>query len=116
MNKNELNSILTSIKKMLGPVEEYEHFDADLIIHINSAFSILTQLGIGPKEGFVIHDKSTLWTDFLKDETKLEMVKSYVYMKVKLIFDPPTSSPALASMERMVTEFEWRSNIAAETK
>ncbi len=116
MNENELNSILTSIKKMLGPAEEYEHFDADLIIHINSAFSILTQLGIGPKGGFVIHDKSALWTDFLKDETKLELVKSYVYMKVKLIFDPPASSAALASMERMVTEFEWRANIAVETK
>lgn len=116
MSEHELDSILTSIKKLIGPVEEYEHFDTDLIFHINAALSILTQLGIGPKKGFLIRDKSAVWTDFLKDEIKLEMVKSYVYMKVKLVFDPPTSSAAVASMERMITEFEWRSNVAVETK
>ena len=86
-----MESILTSIKKMLGITEEYEHFDSDLIIHINSVFMILTQLGVGPPSGFSIQDKSTTWKEFISDETKLQLVKSYMHMKVRLIFDPPLS-------------------------
>ena len=77
-----MESILTSIKKMLGITEEYEHFDSDLIIHINSVFMILTQLGVGPPSGFSIQDKSTTWKEFISDETKLQLVKSYMHMKV----------------------------------
>ena len=110
-----MESILTSIKKLLGITEEYEHFDADIIIHINSVFMILTQLGVGPSEGFSIKDKSTTWNEFVSDN-QLESVKSYMHMKVKLMFDPPLSSAVMECMNRMISEFEWRLNIAAESK
>ena len=101
-------SILTSIKKLLGITEEYTHFDADIIMHINSVFMILMQLGIGPTDGFSISDDSAVWSDFLSDATWFESVKSYVYMKVKLIFDPPQSGTVIGSMEKLISEFEWR--------
>ena len=110
-----MESILTSIKKLLGIAEEYEHFDADLIMHINSVFSILTQLGVGPSEGFSIEDKTATWNDFIPDGLMLQSVKSYVYLKVKLLFDPPTSSSVMESSNRMISEFEWRLNVAAES-
>lgn len=109
-----MESILTSIKKMLGITEEYTHFDQDIIMHINSVFMILTQLGVGPSEGFSIQDAYAVWTDFIPDTTKLESVKSYVYMKVKLLFDPPLSSAVTESMNRMISEFEWRLNVAVD--
>lgn len=111
-----MESILTSIKKMLGITEEYEHFDSDLIIHINSVFMILTQLGVGPPSGFSIQDKSTTWKEFISDETKLQLVKSYMQTKVKLLFDPPLTSAVIASMEKTIAEAEWRLNVAAETE
>lgn len=111
------DSILTSVKKLLGITEECTDFDADIIIHINSALMILTQLGVGPIEGFSIQDKTVLWTNFLgEDNQKLESVKSYVYMKVRLMFDPPSSSAVMESMNRMISELEWRLNVAAESK
>jgi hypothetical protein len=111
-----MESILTSIKKLLGIAEEYEHFDADIIMHINSVFMVLTQLGVGPSEGFSISDKSEIWNDFIPEVSKIELVKTYTYLKVKLIFDPPTSSAVLSSMERQIDMFEWRLNVAAEMK
>lgn len=110
-----MGSILTSIKKLLGIPEDHDHFDADIIIHINSVFMILTQLGVGPSKGFVIEDDTSEWTDFIPDTTKVEAVKSYVYLKVRLIFDPPTSSAVIESINRMISEYEWRLNVAAET-
>lgn len=110
-----MESILTSIKKMLGIVEEYEHFDADLIMHINSVLSILTQLGVGPSEGFSIADKTTTWSEFLPANKNLESVKTYVYMKVKLIFDPPLSSSVSEAMNRMISELEFRILIEADS-
>ena len=110
-----MESILTSIKKLLGIAEEYEHFDADLIMHINSVFSILTQLGVGPSEGFMIEDATATWNDFIPDGLVLQAVKSYIYLKVKLLFDPPTSSAVIESANRMINEFEWRLNVAAES-
>ena len=110
-----MESILTSIKKLLGIEEEYEHFDQDLIIHINSVFMILNQLGVGPSEGFVIEDKTAKWTDFIEDPVKMQAVKSYVYLKVKLLFDPPLSSAVIESTNRMISEYEWRLNVAAES-
>ena len=110
-----MESVLTSIKKMLGITEEYEHFDSDIIMHINSVFMILTQLGVGPPSGFSIRDKTSTWKEFISDETKLQLVKSYMHMKVKLLFDPPLSSAVIASMEKMIAEAEWRLNVAAET-
>lgn len=109
-----MESILTSIKKLLGIVEEYEHFDADLIMHINSVFSILTQLGVGPIDGFSIQDESAVWTDFIQDNSKIELVKSYIHLKVKLLFDPPLSSAVIEAMNRMISEFEWRLNVAVD--
>lgn len=110
-----IESILTSIKKMLGITEEYEHFDSDIIMHINSVFMILTQLGVGPPSGFSIRDKTSIWKEFVSDETKFQLVKSYMHLKVKMLFDPPLSSAVMASMEKMIAEAEWRLNVAAET-
>ena len=109
-----MESILTSIKKMLGIAEEYTHFDEDLIMHINSVFAILTQIGVGPSEGFSIEDKTDVWTDFIQDNKKLESVKSYTYMKVKLLFDPPINSSVIESMNRIISELEWRILISGE--
>lgn len=109
-----MESILTSIKKLLGIAEEYEHFDADLIMHINSVFSILTQLGVGPSEGFSIEDEVAVWTDFIPKKSKIEFVKSYVHLKVKLLFDPPLGSAVIESMNRMISELEWRIQVAAD--
>lgn len=109
-----MESILTSTKKLLGITEEYEHFDKDIIMHINSVFLNLTQLGVGPKEGFFIEDDTAEWTDFIDDNIQLQAVKSYIYLKVKLLFDPPLSSAVIESMNRMIAEFEWRLRLAAE--
>lgn len=109
------DSILTSIKKLLGITEECIDFDADIIIHINSVLMILTQLGVGPSEGFFIEDKNDYWDDFLEDIEQLESVKTYVYLKVRLIFDPPSSSAVIESFNRTISELEWRLNVAAES-
>ena len=107
-------SILTSIKKMLGITEEYTYFDSDIIMHINSVLMILTQLGVGPPEGFSIEDDSAIWEDYISDATQLQAVKSYIHLKVKLLFDPPTTSSVTESMNRLIGELEWRLNVAAE--
>ena len=109
-----MDSILVSIKKLLGIAADYTHFDPDIIMHINSAFSILTQLGVGPPEGFRIEDNTKTWNDFIGDVTRIDAVKSYVYLKVSLMFDPPTSSAVLSAKERQISELEWRLNVAAE--
>lgn len=107
-------SILTSIKKLLGITEDYEHFDQDIIMHINSVFFTLTQLGVGPEEGFSIEDKTSNWSDFASDISKVEAVKSYTYLKVRLLFDPPTSTALIESMNRMISEMEWRINVSVD--
>ena len=109
-----MESILTSIKKMLGITEDYTHFDDDIIMHINSVFMILTQMGVGPAEGFYIEDKSALWDDFMTDDANLQSVKSYMYLKVKLLFDPSASSAVTESMNRLISELEWRLYVAAD--
>ena len=109
-----MESILTSIKKLLGIDEEYTQFDSDIIMHINSVFLNLTQLGVGPSEGFQIEDDSDTWEDFIGDSNQLQAVKSYVYLKVKLLFDPPLSSSVIESMNRMIAELVWRLNVAVE--
>lgn len=109
-----MESILTSIKKLLGITEAYEHFDPDIIMHINSVFMILTQMGVGPAEGFIIEDETSVWSDFMPDTIKLESVKSYMYLKVKLLFDPPTSGIVTEAMNRQISEYEWRLTVAAD--
>lgn len=109
-----MDSILTSVKKLLGIAEEYTQFDEDIIMHINTVFLNLTQLGVGPEEGFSIEDDSAIWDDFIEDNIQLQAVKSYMYLKVKLLFDPPLSSSVVESMNRMIAELEWRLNVAVE--
>lgn len=110
-----MDSILVSIKKMLGISEDVKIFDADIIIHINSVFMILNQLGVGPSKGFSITDATSTWSEFIPNESSIEAVKSYVYLKVRLLFDPPTSSAAIESYNKMIAEFEWRINVMVET-
>ena len=110
-----MESILTSIKKMLGITEEYKQFDPDIIMHINSVFMILNQLGVGPSEGFRISDEHAKWSDFISDDDNLDLVKSYMAMKVRLLFDPPQSSIVMEATNRMISEAEWRLNVATES-
>lgn len=104
------NSILQSTKKNLGLAENYTVFDEDVIMHINSVFSTLNQLGIGPLEGFAITDDTSVWEDFLTD-VRLNSVKSYVYLRVKLLFDPPTTSFVLEALKEQIKELEWRMHV-----
>ena len=110
-----MESILTSIKKLLGIEEDYTHFDTDIIMHINSVLSILNQLGVGPSEGYSIKDARATWDEFITDSTRLELVKTYVYLKVRLMFDPPSSSSAIESMKQLISELEFRIIVAVET-
>ena len=110
----DTESILTSIKKLLGITEDYTVFDTDLIIHINSVFLTLSQLGVGLEEGFMITSKDETWGDYMESGALLNAIKSYVYLKVRLLFDPPSSSSVSDSMRNMINELEWRINIEGE--
>lgn len=103
-----MESILISIKKLLGMPKEYTAFDQDVIMHINSVFMVLKQLGVGPSQGFFIEDDSTTWDEYIEDPLKWHAVKSYMYAKVRLIFDPPQNSSHIKCLEQAVAEFEWR--------
>lgn len=106
-------SILTSIKKLLGITEECTDFDASIIMHINSVFMVLSQLGVGPSGGFRIEDDTATWSDYITDDNNLDAVKSYIHLKVKLLFDPPLSSAVTQAINQMINELEWRLNIGA---
>lgn len=108
------DSILDSIKKILGMPPDYDAFDTDLVIHINSVFGILAQLGVGPEGGFSISDNTTLWNEYLGDSKDLEMVKSYMALKVRLVFDPPTIGAVMDAMKEQIREFEWRLNVQVD--
>lgn len=110
------DSILTSIKKMLGITEEYTHFDTDIIIHINTVFMTLNQLGVGPSSGFKIEDNGKLWMDYISEDDDLEAVKTYIYLKVKLLFDPPLSSSVIEVMKQSIAELEWRLNVQTSSE
>lgn len=109
-------SILKSTKKILGVAEDYTVFDLDIITHINTAFSTLTQLGVGPPNGFMIDDESEVWDDFIDVDTdpQYNSIKSYVFLKVRALFDPPTTSYLIAATERQIQELEWRLNVHRE--
>lgn len=107
-------NILNSIKKLLGIPEDYTAFDQDIMIHINSVFMILSEMGVGPSNGYSLKDGTEKWGDFISDDKNLEGIKTYIYMKVKTIFDPPLNSAVLASMKELISEFEWRINNEAE--
>lgn len=107
-------SILMSIKKLLNVDEEDPAFDTDIGMLINAEFMTLHQLGIGPDDGFSIHEADTKWTDFSDDPTLIESVKAYIYMKVRMIFDPPASSVVADAFNARIHELEFRMNVQAE--
>lgn len=115
VNISNNDSILTSIKKLMGLTEEYDAFDQDILVLINSVLFELEQIGVKSKEGFVLSDKTAVWSDYSDDDRLLNALKPYIYMKTKLTFDPPTSSGALDSMNRIIDRFEWRINLYADT-
>ena len=108
------NSILISTKKILGIAADYTEFDLDVITHINSVFNTLHDLGVGPVEGFAIEDAIAEWGDFLGGDVKLNRVRSYVYLRVRLLFDPPTTSFAIQALNEQAKEMEWRLNAITE--
>ena len=111
-----MESILITIKQMLGPGAEHEHFDPEIINHINSVLADLNQMGVGPDDGFRIEDETSVWSDFIDTDTNLfDSVKTYIYLRVKLIFDPPTSSAVLNAYQRDIEKWEFRLNVAAES-
>lgn len=101
-------SILKSTKKILGLEADYTVFDQDILTHINSAFSTLYQLGVGPVNGFMIEDDSAEWVALLGNDIRLNAVKSYVYLRVRLLFDPPTTSYQISAFNEQAKELEWR--------
>lgn len=110
-------SILTSVKKGVGGITEAdESFDSDIIIHINTVLSELTQLGVGPTNGFHIEDKSATWSDFVGDDDRMNMVKSYVILSVRMLFDPPTNGSLAKTFEEQIAKYGWRLNVQAESE
>lgn len=109
-----ITSILTSIKKLLGIDETYDAFDQDIIMHINTVFMSLNQFGVGPTKVFSIQNSDATWADFLGEESDFESVKTYIYMRVRLMFDPPSHSFVISSIENQIKELEWRFIVQAE--
>lgn len=107
-------SILKSVKKTLGLEADYTAFDQDVLMHINSVFTILQQLGVGPATGFAIEDDTATWDTFLGSNPNLNAAKSYIYLRVRLLFDPPQTSFLVQAMEKQIQEFEWRLNVQHE--
>lgn len=107
-------SILTSTKKILGIAEDYTVFDLDILTHINATFSILSQLGVGAVDGFFIEDKDAEWGDLAITPNQLNLVKTYVFLKVRMLFDPPTTSFMITAATDQIKEYEWRLNVFRE--
>jgi hypothetical protein len=107
-------SILDSVKKTLGIDIANTAFDSDLILHINSVITILTDLGIGPSDGFTVTSSFDTWATLLGATSQLNSVKSYVYLRVRMLFDPPTTSYLIEAMKQQIQEFEWRLNVRRE--
>lgn len=101
-------SILNSVKKILSIPADHEEFDLDIITHINTAFASLAQVGVGPAEGFQIEDETAEWVDFLGGDPIMNTAKSYVYLRVRVLFDPPATSFVLNAQLDQIREFEWR--------
>ena len=108
-----MSSILQDIKSLLT-VEDYDGFDTDLVIHINTALAILKQLGVGPEKGFRITDEKAVWSDYLPEGEELDMAKDYIYLKCRLIFDPPTSGILMQSLKETISELEQRLFVVAD--
>lgn len=112
--ENVMESILNSMKKLLGPSVVDTHFDPDIIIHINSVFADLHQLGVGPEKTFYIEDDTSSWVEFISDNAEIESVKTYMYLRLRLVFDPPVNSAVLKSFQEQIDKFEFRLNVSAE--
>ena len=111
-----MESILTTVKNLLGIDEEDVSFDTDVIVSINTAIPSLSQMGIGPPNGFIVISADNTWSEYIGDSlVNLEGVKTYLYLKTKLIFDPPTNSTVIQSIENNLKELEWRMMLAVET-
>ena len=108
------DSILMTIRKLVCGDPYADHFDTDLLVHINACFSILNQLGVGPESGFVVTDETQSWSSYVADNRTLNMVKTYVTLKVKKIFDPPLTSSVLEAMDKEISQLEWRLNVAVD--
>lgn len=109
------DSILLTIKKMLGIAEEYHAFDIDLVVNINSVFLTLNQLGVGPESPYHIGGEEETWNDFLAgDRENLDAASTYTYLKTRLLFDPPTNSFLVDAIQKQIDEFEWRLKFQAE--
>lgn len=112
-----MESILTSVKEQLGPGAQHTAFDPQIIEHINSVFFDLEQIGVGPSGGFRIEDDTSGWASYMSpNNTKFEAVKSYMYLRVRLLFDPPLNASVLESMTEQVNKWEWRLSVAADTE
>lgn len=109
-----MSSILKDTKKVLGLEPEYKAFDIDILMHINSVFSTLDQLGVGPIGGFSISDDTAEWTAFLGEDPRLNSVKTYMFLKVRLLFDPPATSYLITSVKEQAQELEWRLSVYRE--
>ena len=107
-------SILTDTKKALGLAEDYTAFDPEIIMHINSVISDLTQLGIGPQTGYMIVNSADTWDELIGDESRLNSVQAFIYLKVKLLFDPPSVGYIITAMEKMIEEATWRITVAQD--
>lgn len=104
-----IDSILESVKKLLGLTKDYDAFDSDILIHINTVFSTLTQMGVGPSEGFEITGYDELWSDYItSDSKKTQQLRTYLYMKVKSLFDPPSNGNLAEAMNKAIHEMEYR--------
>lgn len=108
------DSILKSIKKTLNLAPDYTAFDEDVLIHINTVFGTLNQLGVGPALGFMIDDEGPTWYEFLGNDPRLNPVKTYVYLRVRLLFDPPATGHHVTAMQEQIKELEWRLNAQRE--
>ena len=111
-----MESILNTVKKLIGYDEEVTQFDQDMILYINSVIATLRELGIGPSDGFVVKDASTTWSEYLGETKLLEDAKTYICLKTRLVFDPPSTSFVLDSIKEMIKECEWRLNDVAERR
>lgn len=109
-----MTSILETTKRMLGIPSTYTHFDDELIIHINTAISILTQLGVGPSDGFSITSSTETWSDFVSDESKIKMIENYIFARVRLSFDPPASAAAIEALNKQMEMYEFRINLQVD--
>lgn len=108
------DSILDSVKKLLGIGNDYDVFDTDIIILINGVFMTLNQIGIGPEDGFSISDNTSTWSEFMTNPKNIEAVKTYTWLQVKLAFDPPSSSSVIESINKTCNELIWRLNVQVD--